>query len=51
MDEAAKREIIAALRETSGAVKETARLLGVSRVALWARMKAYAIEPDTFRST
>ena len=45
LDEAARREIEAALKETSGNVSESARVLGIARPNLWARMKALAIVP------
>jgi len=43
MDEAARREIEAALRETDKNVTAAAKALGLSRPALWARMKALGI--------
>jgi DNA-binding NtrC family response regulator len=45
LDEAARREIEAALKETSGNVSEAARVLGIGRPNLWARMKALGILP------
>jgi len=45
LDDAARREIEAALKETSGNVSEAARVLGVGRPRLWARMKALGIVP------
>ena len=45
LDEAARREIEAALKETSGNVSESARVLGIARPNLWAGMKALAIVP------
>jgi DNA-binding NtrC family response regulator len=43
LDEAAKREIEAALKETAGNVSEAARVLGIGRPRLWARMQALSI--------
>lgn len=43
IDEAARREITAALRETDGKLSAAAKVLGISYVALWARMKALGI--------
>lgn len=43
LDSAARHEIETALRETDGAVVAAARLLGISKVALWKRMKALGI--------
>ena len=45
LDKAARREIEAALKETSGNVSEAARVLGIGRPRLWARMKALGIVP------
>lgn len=42
LDETATREIKAALREAGGVVA-AARLLGISKVALWKRMRALSI--------
>ena len=39
-----KNELIAALRQAGGNQTKTARLLGVSRVTVWKRMKKYGIE-------
>lgn len=43
IDEAVRREIERALRETDGAVVASARVLGISKVALWKRMRALGI--------
>jgi DNA-binding NtrC family response regulator len=43
LDDAARREIEMALREADGVITETARLLGISRIALRARMNALGI--------
>jgi transcriptional regulator of acetoin/glycerol metabolism len=43
LDDAAKREIEAALKETGGNVSEAARVLGIGRPRLWARMRALSI--------
>jgi DNA-binding NtrC family response regulator len=45
LDEAARREIEAALKETGGQIGEAAAVLGISKVALWKRMKALEIRP------
>ena len=44
LDDAARKEIRAALREAGGTITEAARLLGVSRIALRARMNALGVE-------
>lgn len=44
MDECARREIEAALREADGVVVEAAKLLGMSRISLRARMNALGID-------
>lgn len=49
IDEVVRREISAALTETNGNVSEAARVLGVSRRGLWARLNSLAIDPETFR--
>ncbi len=41
-----RQRIIAALRQTGGRREEAARLLGVSRVTLWKKMKDYAIQVE-----
>ncbi len=46
LDDAARREIEAALKETGGNVSEAARALGVNRVSLWKRMRALGIRTD-----
>lgn len=43
LDDAARREIKAALKESGGNVSEAARLLGIGRPRLWARMKVLGI--------
>jgi DNA-binding NtrC family response regulator len=49
LDETARREILAALKEASGNVTETAASLGISRRGLWKRMSALGIDPQTHR--
>jgi transcriptional regulator with PAS, ATPase and Fis domain len=39
-----KEALIKALRQTSGNQSETARLLGVSRITIWKRIKKYGID-------
>lgn len=46
LDETARREISAALEETGGAVVAAAKVLGISKVSLWRRMKALGITVD-----
>ena len=46
LDDTARREITAALKEADGVVTEAARLLGVSRISLRARMNTLGIEPQ-----
>jgi PAS domain S-box-containing protein len=41
--DAGKKELIEALRATGGNRKEAARILGVSRVTVWNRMKRYGV--------
>ena len=43
LDDAARKEIQAALREAGGSVPAAAVLLGLSRGGLWKRMKALGI--------
>jgi transcriptional regulator of acetoin/glycerol metabolism len=43
---AEKRALIAALRETGGNRSEAARILGVSRVTVWKRIKKYGVDVD-----
>ena len=50
LDDAARREISAALTETGGNVSEVARVLGVSRRGLWKRMTTLGIDPTTHRT-
>lgn len=49
IDAAVKREVDAALKETEGNVAEAARLLGISRRGMWARLGSLSIDPATFR--
>jgi DNA-binding NtrC family response regulator len=42
-DETKKRQLIEMLEKTGGNQSETARLLGVSRVTVWNRMKKYNV--------
>jgi DNA-binding NtrC family response regulator len=42
-DEAERRQIERAIRETGGQLAETARILDVSRTTLWEKMKRYGI--------
>jgi DNA-binding NtrC family response regulator len=43
IDDAVRREITAALEETAGNITHAARVLGVSRIALRARMNALGL--------
>jgi DNA-binding NtrC family response regulator len=43
LDDAARREIEAALRETGGSPTEAAKILGITRASLWSRMKSLGI--------
>jgi len=43
LDDAARHEIEAVLKETGGNVSEAARVLGIGRPRLWARMQALSI--------
>jgi len=49
IDAAVKREIETALKEADGNVSEAARLLGISRRGMWARLGSLSIDPATFR--
>ncbi len=49
IDKAAEREIRKALREEAGNVSATARVLGVSQTALWARLGYFGIKPVAYR--
>ena len=44
--EAQKQELMEALRQAEGNQSEAARILGVSRVTVWNRIKKYGISPD-----
>ncbi len=44
LDDAARREIKAVLKETGGQVVAAATSLGISKVALWKRMRALGIK-------
>jgi DNA-binding NtrC family response regulator len=49
LDDAARREIEAALKETGGNVSEAARVLGVHRVSLLKRMGTLGVDPNAHR--
>lgn len=49
LDDTARREIQAALKEASGNVTGAASLLGISRRWLWKRMAALQIDPQPHR--
>jgi len=49
LDEAARREIQAALKETNGNVTEAATALGISRRGLWKRIAALGIDAEIHR--
>jgi PAS domain S-box-containing protein len=44
-DETQKNRLIDALEQTGGNQTQTARILGVSRITVWNRMKKYGIKP------
>jgi len=44
IDDVVRREIAAALREADGQVVEAARLLGITRISLWARMRSLGVK-------
>jgi transcriptional regulator of acetoin/glycerol metabolism len=44
IDQLERERLIRILRQTGGNQSETARLLGVSRVTVWKRIKKYAID-------
>jgi len=48
-DHAGRRELIEALRQAKGNQTEAARLLGVSRVTIWKRIKRFGLEPGMQR--
>jgi transcriptional regulator of acetoin/glycerol metabolism len=41
-----RQRLVAAVAEAGGKMSEAARLLGISRVTLWKRLKAYEIQVD-----
>jgi transcriptional regulator of acetoin/glycerol metabolism len=43
-EELQRSQLISALRQTNGNRTEAARLLGVTRVTVWNRMKRYGID-------
>jgi transcriptional regulator of acetoin/glycerol metabolism len=49
-DAAYKRVIEETLRRYNGAVSKTAVALGITRVTLWRKMKAYGIKPVKVRT-
>jgi transcriptional regulator of acetoin/glycerol metabolism len=50
IDATVKRELEAALKESNGNVSEAARLLGISRRGMWARIASLGIDHQLFRS-
>jgi len=46
-DESQKEALVKALRQTAGNQSEAARLLGVSRITIWKRIKKYGIDLKT----
>jgi len=44
-----KQELLSALEKTRGNQSRAARLLGVSRVTVWNRVKRYGIDPGSFK--
>lgn len=49
IDAAVRREIGDALQEAGGNVTDAARLLGISRRGMWARLSSLGIDPSAFR--
>lgn len=49
IDEAARREIAAALREMGGNVVHAARALGISQPSIYGRMGVLGIDPAKYR--
>lgn len=49
IDATVRRMIIRALRVSRGSVVEAARWLGISRVALWARLSKLGIDADRYK--
>jgi DNA-binding NtrC family response regulator len=49
IDEAVRREIAAALRETGGNVVRAAQALGISQPGLYKRLTALGIDPAKYR--
>ena len=49
LDDTARREITAALKEADGNVSKAARALGVHRVSLLKRMRSLELSPEAFR--
>jgi transcriptional regulator of acetoin/glycerol metabolism len=45
-EEIKKIELIETLKQTNGNQSEAARVLGVTRVTIWNRMKRFGIHPD-----
>jgi two-component system, NtrC family, response regulator HydG len=43
-EKASREQVIAALRQSQGNITQAAKLLGVSRVTVWHRMKRYGID-------
>jgi len=50
MERTERAVIEAALRENRGEVNATSHVLGISRRALYERMKKYGLQKETFRS-
>jgi DNA-binding NtrC family response regulator len=49
IDEAARREIVAALKETGGNVAAASRALGVTEMGLRKRLRSMTVDPGRFR--
>ncbi|MBW1609164.1 MAG: helix-turn-helix domain-containing protein, partial [Deltaproteobacteria bacterium] len=45
-EEIKKIELVETLKKTNGNQSEAARILGVTRVTIWNRMKRFGIYPD-----
>ena len=49
LEERTKKELIQALRQSRGNQTQAARILGISRVTVWNRMKRFGIDPGAMK--